>query len=519
MPGFSTAIRRLAAHFGFTLNRTTPHTAPSLPTYLRTRQTPAGPALHAICFDNDAWVQAQLFQALPTNRVRFSSPTLTPTDIDRTPIASPPAGRFITVADIGRFTPAALLTNFPWLATTEEWLLRAQLGAFWTGELDLISVAAALRPLELQLANILAADGGSLLQAPSTNVVLVFRPGPTGTDESARFRVNEALAFLSAPIVRRHDFRLLAGRGSFSFGAGVFNPGAVNVEGKTYLLPRAEELAWADQKADVTSYFSAVTPLLLTLDSENRLTSARAVGVEHAPDSATHRLEDFRLFRFRQNTFVNCSVITSPEEHPEKNHPVRPERLRARVALVQLEVATPRLTWLGLPTVDLALAETEKNWGFFGDDDRLFLLYSFAPYRLLRARNWPVLDFVTEISEEISLPIDGDGLTLRNSINPVDYDTRHWLHIVHKVYPGKQYSFWAVLLNKETLRPVRLSARPLARSWHSAAASIIYCCAALVDAEAVRLFAGWDDSSTALAVIPRARLDSEWTDLHAPPAP
>ena len=151
----------------------------------------------------------------------------------------------------------------------------------------------------------------------------------------------------------------------------------------------------------------------------------------------------------------------------------------------------------------------------FAAGDRLLLLYSVAPYVLLSCSNWPGLDFTTIMEAEVQLPFGGDGLAIRNSVNPVDYDGRHWLHIVHKVYPGKQYAFWALLIDKQTLQPVRATVRPLVRGWHSYSASIIYTCSVLVDSDHVRLFSGLDDSSACVATIPRRRLDAEWVLIES----
>jgi hypothetical protein len=104
-------------------------------------------------------------------------------------------------------------------------------------------------------------------------------------------------------------------------------------------------------------------------------------------------------------------------------------------------------------------------------------------------------------------------LSIRNSVNPVDYDEHHLLHLVHRVYPNKQYSFWAVLIDKATLRPVKISSRPFARGWHSSSATIIYVSSLIVTAENVLAFAGLDDASTAIASIPRPRLDADWRPI------
>ena len=56
-------------------------------------------------------------------------------------------------------------------------------------------------------------------------------------------------------------------------------------------------------------------------------------------------------------------------------------------------------------------------------------------------------------AERINFPFDGDGLFLRNSINSVDYDDDHWLHIVHKSYQEKKMHVLGVA-NQQTNFPL-----------------------------------------------------------------
>ena len=144
---------------------------------------------------------------------------------------------------------------------------------------------------------------------------------------------------------------------------------------------------------------------------------------------------------------------------------------------------------------------------------QLYLLYSFKPYHLLRADRWPELDFATTLNQDLQLPLAKDGMPIRNSVNPVDYDAEHFLHVVHKVYPGKQYAFWAVLIGKETLLPRFISDRPLVCGWRSAPASIIYVCALVPRECEILVFGGLNDSSIGIWRVPRTRLHEHWKPL------
>ena len=519
MPTFGIICRQFLARHGYLLARVEPEFPPALAVYLQSLRRYARPRLQFVCLDNEVRIQSELLRVFPAAQVSFWSPIFRSDNGVRKPVSGlppVPAGRFITAVDLDAFPLDFLEESLPWLANAEALLLRARLGSFWAGELDLCRLAARVQALGFRLAEVLRAVGASSLQAPADSVMVVWERGggiQSPVTLGSRYRVNEALTWLNRPIVQRKDFQLLAGRGSFGFAAGVYNPGAILEQGQVHLLAKADRTPWALQKTDEALFFTSAQPLLLSLNAAHDIVTADPLVVEGLPEPG--RAEDFRLFKFRDQLYANHTVIVPPQPRPAARRPLRLESMQTRPGLSRLDLPAKRLTWLGRPALDRPLAQTEKNWVFFTDGDRLLLLYSFSPYVLLGAQNWPGLDFTTVVETRLDLPFDGDGLTLRNSVNPVDYDDDHWIHIVHKVYPGKQYAFWAVLISKQTLQPVRVSARPLVRGWHSASASIIYTCAVIVYGVEVSLFAGLDDSATAMATITRERLDAEWSVLAA----
>jgi hypothetical protein len=193
--------------------------------------------------------------------------------------------------------------------------------------------------------------------------------------------------------------------------------------------------------------------------------------------------------------------------------PVRPQSLRTSMGLSEFDSAKLLLDHLGEIELDRPVSRIEKNWSMFSSDDRVNLIYSFSPYRLFSSDEFPGLHFNLALERSFDLPIPDDGLPIRNSINPVSYDASHLLHIVHKVYPGKRYVFWAVLIDKVTLLPVMMTRRPLLSAPGSAAASIIYVCSAIcLDAD-VLVFAGIDDCSIGTWRVSKAEIDSNWVRI------
>jgi len=410
-----------------------------------------------------------------------------------------------------------LIEKLPWLIKADAYLLRVRLGSFLTDELDLAQLSTRLQRIGLQLADVLGFPRYSLLQASTEWVVLACQRNSEDTPStpSSQFRINEALTYLSSPVVNRQDFKLLAGRGSFGFTAGIFNPGAIVEKGRIYLLPRADTTPWALQKNNESLFLASPKPLLFELGNDQRIVECKEVASAGLPNAGTCRAEDFRLFRFLGQVFSNHSIISPDKPRSISTRKVVMDNIQTRVGISEVDLVNPQLTWRGFPSVDRRLAQTEKNWAFFSNKGRLFLLYSFEPYVLLAADNWPALSFSTIIESQLTLSIARDGLPLRNSINPVEYDSEHWFHVVHKVYPGKQYTFWGILIDKSTLRPVQMTVRPLICSWKSCSASIVYTCSVIADPDLIHFFSGLDDSATAVASISRNRLDSEWRVIAA----
>jgi hypothetical protein len=513
-------LHQQLARRGYLVNRAEPAVPPSITAYLRTFQRRFTSPVSLVCFDNGVRIQSEILGLFPSDRVLFSFPLFLPDSDEPAPgtvLPSIPSSQFIAIVDIAAFPIEELLAHLPWLVQAEALLLRSRLGSFWSGEVDLHHLIAVVVKQGFHFVDVVDTSFAFALQAQSARPVFAFERGHEAGRQSnfQRYRTNEAVAYLSAPVVKRGDFRPLAGRGSFGFAAGVLNPGAIIEAGRIHLLCRTERTPWASAKKDESLFFAQSPPLLLNLDADDRVESAAVLAIENTPGSGGNRAEDFRLFRFRGETFSNHVVISDQRERTPGRKALRLDSLKTRLGISRLRIAEKRLDWCGFPLVDRPLAQTEKNWSMFTDGDRLFLLYSFSPYVLLSASNWPSLEFATILEARPAMPFDGDGLSLRNSVNPVDYDDCHWLHIVHKVYPGKKYSFWATLIDKKTLLPVRVIPQPLVFGWPSNSASIIYACSVIVSETAVLLFAGTDDSGMAVASIPRERLDAEWVAVRS----
>jgi hypothetical protein len=134
-----------------------------------------------------------------------------------------------------------------------------------------------------------------------------------------------------------------------------------------------------------------------------------------------------------------------------------------------LNIRKSMLYFLGVPTIDYPLKRSEKNWVYFELNNELYLIYSFSPYILLKASDWPALTFKTVMQKKIIFPFEFYDNFIALSTNPIDYDVNHLLLVVHKrrIDWPRSYVFWAVLINKKTLIPTQVSSRPLIKSGQS----------------------------------------------------
>lgn len=441
-------------------------------------------------------------------------------------------GSFLVVIDADCFEVGQIIGQTAWLPEAEVILVRCALGFFWSGKGDLSALAGILAKHGFIFYDVLEYFRLHLLNAPADRITLVFenqksKPGakavPDGrsaktegeADASSRVgRTQTALTFLSNPIARAASLNRLAGCGSFGFAGGVFNPGAIAEGERVLLLARGEAAPWHVSKRNLQTFLSGYRPLLLELDGQLKVSRTETLAFSHAEGLDGFRAEDFRLFRYRGELYANHSRIMAPDGKPARAEAVRLETLQIQTGISRVNAAQKELTFLGTPTLDCATQRAEKNWVLFESEKELYLIYSFNPYHLLRASQWPRLDFTTVFRQAPGTLPGSGGVKFRNSVNPAEYDPDYFLHVVHNIYPGKQYAYWAVLIDRKTLQPARIGVRPLACGWRSAPARIIYLCAVVPRREDVLFFGGFNDSSTGVWRVSRRELDENWAAIN-----
>jgi hypothetical protein len=508
-------LRRALARHGYLIHRLDPGIPPSLVDYLRELLGRTVSPDSVLCFDTNSTIQSEILSLFQVEQVSFVPPLAT--NYNGMDLRDTNPARRLVEIDAEVYEMAGIESLWPAVFESAFVVLKCPLGYFWAGEGDVTDICSFMSARGYRLHDVLDYSKPGLLNGLLGRVAFAFERGEASFADSPppdqQLRIQEARAFLSQPVAGRGDLRWHAGRGSFGCAAGVFNPGAVNDGNGFLLLANGEALPWAQRKASQAALLASCTSVLIRLADDGTVSGHFTLTSENAQASPPSRLEDFRLLRFRGEILSNHAVISLPLGNGQPVQPVSLPTLTTRIGLSRIDQENKRLVFLGFPGVDLQTRQTEKNWAMFTREDEFYLLYSFSPYRLLRLNRWPALDFSTCLNRPLNLPFAAVGQSVRNSINPVNYDPDHWLHVVHMVYPTKQYVYWAVLIDKGTLLPILVSARPLACGWHSSPTSIIYASSIALQDKELILFAGLDDSSLASWRIPRARLDAEWIPL------
>lgn len=515
-------LRKILAQFGFVLHRVRSGIPPSLRESLKSLAGPKVRSYQVFCFDSDAFIQNEMLSVFSPKQATFISypiPTRPPARLfDSQAVRVIPAGPFLVEVDAEFYDLEDLQKWLPWILEGEAILIRASLAFFWAGKGNVGELSRFMNRNNFELIDIVGNVAGDFFNEPLRSIMLVFdkrsRSMERQVSDSQQRRVAEALVFLSPPIAKNTAFIHLAGRGSFGFAGGVYNPGAVAVGESLFLLGRAEHTPWAILKWNQQAFLSGSHPILIRLNETRQIAEVRELSFTNHEEMNGWRVEDFRLFRFHNQLFANHSRFRASGGSTDKSNPVRFDSLQIDVAISRVELESANLTFLGTPKLDRSVARIEKNWVFFEKAEELYMIYSFHPYRLLRANGWSDLAFETVMERKLQLPITDDQIDIRNSINPVDYDQEHFLHIIHKAYADKQYVFWAILIQKASLLPVKISGRPLVRGWSSVPAAIIYACSIVVRADEILVFAGLNDSSTGFWRIQRSELDANWIPLN-----
>lgn len=314
-------------------------------------------------------------------------------------------------------------------------------------------------------------------------------------------------------LLHRLRFKVVAGPGLLGFRGGVLNPGAVHTaEHGIIVLAKGHEQHWLD--TDASNYLRG-SPVALRLERNLRVASASTVAQVGFPATGVAEIEDFRLFAFTGKIWANHNLVEKVQTG------TKPGYLSSRVCISQLDAATNTLTFLGHPQIDFQTQPREKNWAFVEVRDDLYLLYSVRPYRVLKLIDRANLHFATVISRTLDIDfrtIGGFAAPVSYSTNPIHYDDDHWLVLLHQSTPitgGRVYLHWGLLLDKNSLEPKKMTARPLlsGSGARGALRGVLYVASVLKVGDDFVLFSGEGDSYVTRTTIPKQKLDRLWSSV------
>lgn len=255
--------------------------------------------------------------------------------------------------------------------------------------------------------------------------------------------------------------KVLAGPNTLGFKGGVWNPGAIEYNNEILLLAKGHYVSWWKAKGKLKKFYLKGDPVLLILNKENNLLQDTIAlnTIVGLPESS--KSGDMRMFATNKNVLVNHTLAYLQEHGDFMN------QIKVSSALSEFDIEQKKISFIGEPILDFEVGSVEKNWMYLFSKEKLYLLYSFHPYRILILEDENSLKFKTILHTifEGVLKDPGDfGTMVSFSTNPIDYNEQYWLLIIHQIehrISGRCYYHWAVLIDKETLLPVKISSKPL----------------------------------------------------------
>lgn len=251
--------------------------------------------------------------------------------------------------------------------------------------------------------------------------------------------------------------------GTLNFLGGVFNPGAIQKGNEIVLIAKSQVVPWFKALGKKKKFHLVGSPVIFKLENEtlNKKSEYVIQDLEGFPVKAGWFIEDLRMFQWKSRTMINHSIIL------KENEGNYIQQGSVNSALSILENSETKIKFLGIPRLDFELQTVEKNWVYQEKNGRLFLFYSLNPYRVLVLENENDLTFKTVINQQFEHRLKNPGGFISRvsySTNPIEFDENCWLMIIHQINHkvfGRCYFHWAILIDKQTLLPVKITSKPL----------------------------------------------------------
>jgi predicted GH43/DUF377 family glycosyl hydrolase len=313
---------------------------------------------------------------------------------------------------------------------------------------------------------------------------------------------------LNNPLIDINECRLFAEPGIIGLGGGAFNPGALVCDDEIIVIAKGQKCHW-HQIQDVKMYMRGPV-LLFRFDYELNLKKIEKLPrIRKLHSIFPEEVEDFRMFRFQEEIYLNHSLC-----HLKL---FKTAYSKCTQVLSTLDLETRTIRYVGAPRIDFCPKAIEKNWVYFSNEDGLFLLYSFCPFVVLKAVDPRDLKFVTVINQQKDLHSEMfsvfEGNKMSFSTNPIPYDDKNLLVVIHSYKEedriGRVYFHWAVLLDKKTFVPVKISSQPIfvGGKCRGKLPGVMYVMSVIPHGESLIFFNGEGDSCLSFAKIEKKRLE------------
>ncbi|MFC1664721.1 hypothetical protein ACFL17_03730 [Pseudomonadota bacterium] len=255
---------------------------------------------------------------------------------------------------------------------------------------------------------------------------------------------------------------------------GIYNGSIVSTNDGFIGLFRAEATAEYESRLNTSA-----RPLLVRFDQELNQISHSFLEMERTYPG--QRIEDFRLFRNADGAML-------------VNHPLVTEHA-IRQVISKIDFNQNELTNHLNPLVDIECEYSEKNWVYFYHQNKLHLIYSLDPYRVLI--NTSGNCFSTIINRTFKYPWQERGY-MSNSTNPIDFNKDYYLSFFHDRDTAGIYRQGAMLISKHSLLPAYCSFQELFKNQNNLGyrKGVLYTMSCAKVGSRILLTHGEGDSST-----------------------
>jgi predicted GH43/DUF377 family glycosyl hydrolase len=256
--------------------------------------------------------------------------------------------------------------------------------------------------------------------------------------------------------------KIIAKPGTLSFGA-LFNPGALVVDDHILLLANAQKIPWFKTRGKNRKFYLEGQPVQFLLDKKSLNTVQEEIitNITGFPSENNWAIEDMRLFTWKGQKMINHSFITKGKVGEFVN------QTSVASAVSILDEKEKKFSFHAFPKLDFPVQNIEKNWVYRETDNKLILFYSVNPYKVLILEDEKQFKFRSIINQDFYWQLKnpgGFGTMVSFSTNPIEFDELHWLIIVHQIknrISGRCYYHWAVLIDKSTFLPVKITSKPI----------------------------------------------------------